>query len=188
MANVLLKMDNAREVKMTDREIGYTAGIIDADGCIGSQKNSNARTYRPYLVVIQKNPAVIDWLHERFGGCVNLVYRQHGEKRHSYLRVSWTNQKAAIILKLCLDSLVEKREQAKLAIALVESTKSGCLKGLRVPDEVIERQKNIYIQIRGLNTPATTERVDALKAMQQSELARMRNRQREGRSTFSTAE
>jgi len=170
---------------MTDKEIGYIAGIIDADGCIGSQKNSNSRTYRPYLVVIQKNPAVIDWLHERIGGTVNMVFRNHGEKRCSYIRLTLTNQKAVNVLKLCLECLVEKSEQAKLAIALVETTKSGSLRGQRVPDELKERQKNLYSQIRGHNSPATTERVNFLKKMQQSELTRMRNRQRENRSILS---
>ena len=176
-------MGNSREEKMTDGELGYIAGMIDGDGCIGAQKNSNCKTYRPYIVVAQKNPAVIDWLHERFGGYVDLVYRKHGNRKCHYLRWVLTNQRAVDVLNLCLRFLVSKHEQAKLAIALVEDTKSGYLRGQRVPDELIERQKNFYLQIKGLNSPATTERAKSnYLDMQQSELTRMKNRQKINRS------
>ena len=164
---------------MTDGELGYIAGMIDGDGCITSAKNSQCNTYRPYVVVCQKNPIVIDWLHERFGGSVSLVSRKHGTVRCYYLRWTLTNQKAVDLLKLCLRFLVAKQEQAKLAIAMVEVTRTGHLQGRRVPADLIEQQRNLYLRISGLNSPATTERAkSSYLDMQQSELTRMRNRQR----------
>ena len=186
MANTLLKMGNAREEKMTGNDSGYLAAMIEGDGCIGSQKNSNARTYRPYIVVVQKYPEIIDWLSSNFGGTVDLISRQHGVRKCHYFRWTITNQKAVDALKFCFGDLKAKKAQAELAISMVETTNSGCLKGQRVPDGLIERQKNIYLKIKGLNSPATTERADSdLLEMQQSELTRMKNREREIRSSLS---
>jgi len=48
--------------------------------------------------------------------------------------------------------LVLKREQAKLAIAMVDKTFSGKFRGKKLPDEIIEQQKGLCESIKLLNT------------------------------------
>ena len=166
---------------------GYMAGTIDSDGCIGGGKNTNCHTYRPYLVVIQKDMKLIEWLYSNFGGSVNLVSRNHSTRKKWYIRWMVTNQKCVDILKKCLPYLIVKKEQAKLAIRMVEEAKSGKQRGKRnIPKYIYKLQENLCNSIKSLNSPATTERTGSLtKEMRQSELAEMKNRQREIRSGFS---
>lgn len=159
---------------MTDKEKGYIAGMIDADGCIGTQKSSNCRTYRPYVVIVQKNPTVLLWFKNRFGGSIMAVHRNHKSGRKRYFRWMVVNKKAADMLKLCLDCLIEKKAQAVLAIQMVEVTGCGKYRGVKLPDFIIEKQKELYEKVKLLNSPATTEcdnlSVEEILKMRQSEL------------------
>lgn len=170
--------------KITKMDWAYLAGVIDSDGCIGTQKNTIGRTYRPYLVVIQRDMVLIEWLFSKFEGRVNLVSRKRADRTDYYLRWETHNTKTTNILKGSLPYLIVKKEQAKLAIELVETRKfHGNKKGKPCTEETIQRQKEIYSRIRSLNSPETTERIGSLtKGMRQSELTEMKNRQSATRS------
>lgn len=157
----------------------YLAGVIDSDGCIGTQKNTIGRTYRPYLVVIQRDMVLIEWLFSKFEGRVNMVSRKRTDRTDYYLRWETHNTKTTNILKGCLPYLIVKKEQAKLAIEMVQTRKCvGNVRGRPCTDETIQRQQEIYSRIRSLNSPETTERIGSLtKEMRQSELTEMKNRQ-----------
>jgi len=170
---------------MTDKEIGYIAGMIDADGCIGSQKNSKCRTYRPYVVIVQKNPVTLHWFQNKFGGSIMKVYRNHPSGKKQYFRWMAVNQKAVDMLKLCQDCLVEKKAQAILAIQMVEVTGCGKFRGKKLPDWIIEKQFEFHKSIGRLNSPATTECVGSpCGEMRQSELTQMEKRESESRRTL----
>lgn len=175
------------ELKMKRTNWGYVAGTIDSDGCIGTQKNTNCKTYRPYLVVIQKDMKLIEYLYSNFGGSVNIVSRKRVDNIDFYIRWMVVNQRCVNILKKCLPYLIVKKEQAILAVRMVEEAKCGKQKGFRrIPEHIYDLQKDLHFSIKNLNSPATTERVGSLKKeMRQSELTEMKNRQREIRSGFS---
>lgn len=170
--------------KITKMDWAYLAGVIDSDGCIGTQKNVTGRTYRPYLVVIQRDMVLIEWLYSKFGGRVNMVSRKRIGRTDYYLRWETHNTMTTGILKGCLPYLIVKKEQAKLAIELVETRKFlGNVRGKPCTDETIKKQQEIYHRIRSLNSPETTERIGSLtKEMRQSELTEMKNRQSATRS------
>jgi hypothetical protein len=173
--------------RMTQTDWAYMAGTIDSDGCIGSQKNTNCATYRPYLVVIQKDMRLIEWLFNKFEGSVNIVGRKHPDRTDWYVRWMVVNSRVAAILKECIPYLIVKKEQALLAVEMVDKTFSGRLQGRKgLPSELIARQKGLYESIKLLNSPATTESFGSLtKEMRQSELTEMKNRQRGDRSILS---
>jgi hypothetical protein len=168
-------MGNAREEKMKETDIAYLAGMIDSDGCIGIQKYSNCNTYRVILTIVQRDMALIEYLYSTFSGSVNLVKGSVGNKRF-YFRWVVTDKKAMIVLGKCLPYLKLKQGQAYLAKQLFELKKSG--------SKDSEKQHELFIKNKSLNSPATTERVGS-REMQQSELTQMINRQRENRSVLS---
>lgn len=160
-------------------KLAYLAGVIDSDGCISSQKNSKCRTYRAYVVVIQKDMVLIEWLYSNFGGAVSLVSTKREDRKDYYIRWQIVGTGMRDLLKQCLPFLVIKKEQAKLAIAIVDKGGSGLYQGKKLPQDRIDLQAYLAQGIKNLNSPATTERIGSLtKEKRQSELAEMKNRQR----------
>lgn len=165
--------------EITELDWAYFAGVIDSDGCIGTGKNSTCRTYRPYLVIIQRDMVLIEWLYSKFGGCVNLVSRKRADRTDYYLRWGTYNTKTVNILKRCLPYLVIKKEQAKLVLEMIAAIKVlGSTRGKPYTEASIQKQRKLHYRICSLNSPETTERIGSLKKeMRQSELAEMKNRQ-----------
>jgi hypothetical protein len=160
---------------MKETDIAYLAGIIDSDGCIGIQKYNNCDTYRVILTVVQRDLPLIEYLYSTFSGSINVVSGSAGNKKF-YLRWVVTDKKAMVVLGKCLPYLKLKQGQAYLAKQLFELKKSG--------SKDSEKQRDLYLKNKTLNSPATTERVNS-REMRQSELIEMKNRQRENRSVLS---
>jgi len=165
---------------MKDIELAYMAGIIDSDGCISIQKHTACSSYRPYMTIIQRDMALIEWLYANFKGSVNVVSTKRNDGRDFYLRWLIADGRMIEILKMCLPYLLLKKGQAEVAIELYElrkrTIKTGRYNSYEAKD--IQLQKNLYCKIRLLNSPATTERVGSLtREMRQSELTQMKNRQ-----------
>jgi hypothetical protein len=178
-------------VKMKKTDLAYLAGVIDSDGCISISKYSNCRAYRVTLVVVQRDMPLIEYLYNTFDGSVNMVSTARKNYRDFYLRWMITDRRAITILKQIYPYMRLKKRQAEIAFALYdekyrEGNKAG--QNYRYSDDSIEKQRNLFFDIKKLNSPATTECVGSLvksKEMRQSELAEMKNRQRENRSILS---
>ena len=142
----------------------YIAGVIDSDGCIGSSKvtgrTCSGKSYRPYLVVLQRDPQIINWLNERFVGCVDVVKRKKTDGRIlSYIRWTVVGKKLAVLLNQVIPYLVLKQEQAKTAVEMIEKGLSGSLQGRKKNMEKMHSiQFSCHNRIINLNSPATTER------------------------------
>lgn len=116
--------------------IKYLAGLIDGEGCIdwayGFDKKLNKRYIRPRLRITLTKPGydVIDLLYNNFGG--NIEERTPDDPRWSPSK-TWcvTSTKAVTVLNNIKNSLIIKKEQAKLAIAWEKH-----LKGIHIPDDV----------------------------------------------------
>lgn len=177
--------------KMYSIEWAYIAGMIDADGCIQAGKGSGKYAYgRVEVHLVQKELILIDKLWECFGGCVNVVSRKHRSGIKHYYRWQITGPKCVELLKGIEPYLIVKKKQAQLGIELgnLIRAKTGYRKR-KLPKEVIERRLQLAIDIKSLNSPATTEYDGSLaKEMRQSELTRMKNRERENRSIFPASE
>jgi hypothetical protein len=161
---------------MKEVDIAYLAGIIDADGCVGIQKYSNCNSYRVILTVVQRDMPLIEYLYSTFGGSVNAVSTKRYGKKDFYLRWVVTDKKAMVVLGQCYPYLKLKKSQAFLAQELLEIKKNG--------SKDKDAMRNLFLNNKSLNSPATTERVGS-REMQQSELTQMINRQRENRSVLS---
>lgn len=112
--------------------IGYLAGIIDGESCIritkGKGKGKNHK-YGVTLAIQMNDPQAIEVFVKYFGGNINI---KKGKKRkikgidnsHSTYAISYSINKTYSILKLCLNSIYVKREQAELALEFIEYKKN----------------------------------------------------------------
>jgi len=102
-------------------QLGYAAGLIDADGCITigrhnkTIKDSNYTDYSMVVVVNQTDGRAIDFMYGTFGG--NLYRRNSKADCRPFLyRWEMKGYKAATFLKRLIPFLRIKRDQAELAI------------------------------------------------------------------------
>lgn len=116
--------------------VKYLAGLIDGEGCIDwmytFDKKLQKRYIRPRLRINLTEPGfdVIDLLVNNFGG--NVEVRTPKNPRWSPSKI-WcvTASRAVMVLGNVRNSLIIKKEQAKLAIAWEKH-----LKGTHVPEDV----------------------------------------------------
>ena len=121
---------------MKRMSIKYLAGLIDGEGCIDwmytFDKKLQKRYIRPRLRINLTEPGfdVIDLLANNFGG--NVETRTPKDPRWSPSK-TWcvTASRAVMVLGNVRNSLIIKKEQAKLAIAWEKH-----LKGTHVPEDV----------------------------------------------------
>jgi hypothetical protein len=179
--------------ELTELEFSYVAGLIDADGCIqapkgNSIKNRNTGKFRLEIHVIQRDINLIKYLYESFDGSFNIIKRNHKSGIKYYFRWMITGPKAGRVLKGILPYLHLKKKQAELGLelqSLIRTQKFGYKRSL--PLEIVERRKQLALEIKNLNSPTTTERDNSNLEMQQSELMRMINHERIGRRTDSAS-
>jgi hypothetical protein len=137
----------------------YMAGIIDGEGCISVAKYSTAKTYYVHVIIVQKHEAIPVWLMKNICSSrkVDRVKRQKGFKDGSYWRWYVAGKDALFVLEKCLPYLVEKKNQAELAIELLRSKtplKKQHTKGIvgctGEKPHILKRQAEIYDLVKRL--------------------------------------
>lgn len=110
----------SREVRIntevSDAELGYLAGIIDADGCIVFNATRGSEFG---LQASMTDHNVIDWIHERFAGRVNMGQELPSGKRMK----TWVLYRQAdldYLLPRLIPHLVAKRKRTSALLALVQ--------------------------------------------------------------------
>lgn len=148
-------------MRLSERDLGYIAGIIDGEGCIYIDRFKDKRkTHGRYQHVLRIKVAMTDFIvplffYEAFGGSYRR-YQYNGEsKTQSKDTHIWGigGDKAKKILELIWPYLKIKRKQAEVGI-LFETKKQrrnalGKYKPLLSKD-YLEREE-IYTQFRILN-------------------------------------
>jgi len=136
---------------MTEGELGYAAGIFDGEGSVGIMVVKNGKGYvyhRLQLTITNTNPEVIQWLFERWGGCIhNPRYFAKQEWRAAH-RWTLADGRAMKFLKEILPFLVIKKEQATLGIQFQETKRRG---GFGAPKPDLALRESIRKQISNLN-------------------------------------
>jgi hypothetical protein len=100
----------------TKEKLAYTAGIVDGEGCFwrGLCKNGEGRTYyESRLIVVQKEPEMLEWLREQYGGHLRLANRMSYATRRPIWRWSLSGTKCEKFAVLLLPYLIVKRKQVK---------------------------------------------------------------------------
>lgn len=140
---------------LTQREIGYIAGIIDGEGSIGICTSFGKRSKNPshYIRLNTSNTCkeLMEWYKDIIGGTIGHyapIATPHSVWKH-YL----TGENAYRVIKLVQDSLIVKREQAKLAIYFYEHKKliHKGVNGNLIPKEELEWRELMKQKISILN-------------------------------------
>jgi hypothetical protein len=74
------------------------------------------RTFGLWVIVVCREPELIDWLHGRWGGSIDAVSRAKGFAPGVYHRWVVSSQRARDVLRACVPYMTIKAEQARLAI------------------------------------------------------------------------
>ena len=114
-------MQEQTAIRTDPTRLAYAAGLIDGEGCIHTDTNRRAQTYRPRVSVGMTEPALhlLRELQSEWGGT---LYQQRTATDRWAAAWTWhmTGTPAAEFIRAVLPYLRVKREQARLALALQE--------------------------------------------------------------------
>lgn len=104
--------------ELTDAELGYAAGIVDGKGSIQIDKRTGGH-FGVTVTVSMKNPAVIHWLEEKFGGRITSFKQSHDSFKTEGIMNRWAihGVKAQGFISLIKPFMIEKAERAEVALA-----------------------------------------------------------------------
>ena len=133
----------------TETELAYLAGIVDGEGCISistSRKHEGCR-----LEVVNTDPRLIEWIHERFGGTIRLRDDRPAHQKSIWYWFAGVQTAADILLAL-LPYLVIKRAQATLLLEyrVTVNTERDVIHQV-LPNEVRQHRAELKSQLMILN-------------------------------------
>lgn len=133
------------EKQMSDVDIIYLAGFIDGEGCVTidryKRRGKQNFYYKAQLDICNTNRDILEWIKERFGGCI--VAPRHAKgKRATCYRVTFNDWKCVDVLRLVLPYLKVKNKEALIVIYFQKNLKY-------LPRET---RDNLYRQVRILKT------------------------------------
>ena len=125
------------------------AAFLDGEGCISSSissSKSGTPMFNVAVVLDNTDVRIPLWCKENFGGAV--YSRQPKGFRHRLIhRWQLTGQKATEVLRLSLPYFLIKRDQAEIALALIETLRKD---GNPRPKEVWETRKALTAKLKVL--------------------------------------
>ncbi len=131
-----MKIKKGRKTITTD--VAYMAGFFDGEGCIRIKKaNQKGYSYYIWVAITNSNGEILMNVRELFGGQVRKAEKTVNKIIYHYLI---TASEAVDMLKVLSGFLVEKKEQAELAIKYHEEKE----------DLTPEQKKVMYQRMRDL--------------------------------------
>lgn len=140
----------------------YLAGVIDSDGSISVVLKHKNRPNPSYTISIQltwsdteKSRKVLNLLKETYGGSVfeSKSLKSRYPNSRPVIKYSVACQKSRKLLEDILPYLLLKKDQAVLALDILNTTGYGIYGfGRPKPKDLIEKHRNIYLQMKELNT------------------------------------
>jgi hypothetical protein len=134
---------------ITEADIGWSAGIIDGEGCIGAYYSKRNAGSQLKVIVTNTDIRIIHRMYELWGGNICPCQRKLGANHKPSFRWSVGGRKACEVLRVLQPYLVGKGEQAKLALEF------GKLLGkarVKLAPEVIAQRQDLTAQLQVLNT------------------------------------
>lgn len=139
--------------KLGQTEMGYIAGMLDADGCIGiarqkSRSNSFPYDFKIRVIITNTNFDLIEWLQKTIGAghayFTEYQYKPMWSRVHRY---TVTSDVARQLLKQITHLLIVKRERAEIALTLPVNGRERKSRGKL---QYIQQEK-IFWQMKVLN-------------------------------------
>ena len=98
----------------------YLAGMIDADGSIGTTTTGATRNLVGRVIIANTNQEFLYTVKSQFGGTVTIRKKGAKEGWKPFGSIAWTNRQAEIILENVLPFLIIKKKQAELCLELIQ--------------------------------------------------------------------
>lgn len=139
---------------MTKKEkLIWAAGFFDGEGCITCYRaNINKKPLKHNfgltLAVTQKSKKSLLIFQELFGGSIK-YYEKHKNSKKYYVFTLTAEESVIKCLKKLLPYLIEKREEALLALKFEPIMKKR-LKYRTMPKEVYDKKESLYFQIKNI--------------------------------------
>lgn len=140
-------------VKLSDKDIGYIAGMIDGEGTIClhkcTWKHRKVSYYRPFIKVSNTNLEVLIWIKNKLDtGRIKKEKGITGNWKANYT-LNFSANMIRTFLPLIIDSLIIKKTQAILISEFLDMSNRSVPKNFRVDNE--ELYLYYYKKIRLLN-------------------------------------
>jgi len=145
-------------IQLTDRQLGYIAGLIDGEGTIGIThyvSKSGRPRFQVRVSIYNSCGEVLNFVKELLGGYVH--HRRRDKGIHNWKDMyTWyvEAQKAKELLALVEPVLIIKRRQAQLALEMLQTymSKDNNIYGCNgAPDSLFDARMRIKEQMHILN-------------------------------------
>lgn len=144
-------------MELSDKQIGYLAGIIDGEGCVSIRHQNNQRSYYATLQVGSTSIELISWLLETLGCGRVHIDKKSGNRKQSYKWLVTVARDIYSILDLVYPLLVIKKGQSDLLYRLREIKsrpliRHGKQRGVYLlSDETVKDCKILFAKCKELN-------------------------------------
>ena len=150
--------------KLTDKEIGYIAGLIDGEGSIClhkcTWKHKNVAYYRPFIKIANSNLPVLIWVKNKLGvGSIKMDKKETNKWKSAYT-LNFSANMIRSFLPCIIDSLIIKKEQAILISEFLGFSNSKSPQNFRVNNE--ELYLYYYERMKLLNRRGVVRKLDEL--------------------------
>lgn len=107
---------------LTEREIGYVAGMMDGEGSIGLShiKSKNMICYKPFVKITSTNRKVLEYIQDRLiMGAISISSHSKNNNRIGY-EIQFRKHEMVDLLPKIVDSLIIKKRQAEIIMQFME--------------------------------------------------------------------
>jgi len=155
--------------KLSDVDLAYAAGYVDADGCIAISRSKNRYrnqlrpTHNLVVTITGIDEEITRWFEKVFGGSVHTKSTKHGAScylPHHRVQYRWETSGivALELLKQLTPFLRGKKDQGELGIKFQDGKIRtwGEFRGRKVPKDVWEEREEQYLLMRELKRKGET--------------------------------
>ena len=149
------RLDIVSQLKLSDVDRAYLAGIIDGEGTIRIMKTTIGPRFVPFLSISNTSISLMNWLTNIFGNYAlggNIYQKKFKPNDNNKAQYVFNiNRSIGVkqILTLIIDCLKIKQEQAKLVLELIQVKENKATYGT-VPQEFELYKKCRILNARGL--------------------------------------
>lgn len=129
--------------KLNEIEIGYIAGFVDGEGCVGIHKRKHKNKfgqwigYSGILQISNTNKEVMEWLKKKCGVSSEIYYKHPKGNRKAAYGISFNKSESYSLLKIILSHLIVKKQQAEIFLLFCENSKDkeireACFQKLKI--------------------------------------------------------
>jgi len=143
-----------KETKIPDinqKNLLYTAGLIDGEGHIGiSKPNKSRRTYAPILTCVNTNKEIIEWLSKTFNTSTKMQSMNNLKGKDIYKFEIYSLKDLRKTLTLLLPYLRIKKKQARLLLTFCQ-IRIAKEEHVKYRSPYSKEEHDIYLELKKLN-------------------------------------